>query len=62
MKDSSKTIGIQGESTGEVLIYMLKSCPYVRSLDKLVEKGFSFFWGPSHVPTLVPPGGLLRHF
>jgi hypothetical protein len=43
VKDSSKTIGIQGESTGEGLIYMLKSCPYVRSLGKLVEKGFSFF-------------------
>ena len=34
---------------------MLKSCPYVKSLGKLVEKGFSFFWGPSHAPTLVPP-------
>ena len=54
-KAATNTIGVSGDKAGEGLTYMLKSCPYVKSLGKLVEKGFSFFWGPSHAPTLVPP-------
>ena len=54
-KAATNTIGVSGDKVGEGLTYMLKSCPYVKSLGKLVEKGFSFFWGPSHAPTLVPP-------
>ena len=37
------------------MAYMLKNCPYVRSLGKLIQKGFSFFWGSDYEPTLVPP-------
>ena len=26
----------------------------MKSLGKLVESGFSFIWGPNHLPTLIP--------
>ena len=35
-------------------MYMLKSCPIVRSLGKLIEKGYAFVWGKGF-PFLVPP-------
>ena len=54
MKDANVTVRTEGESFGEGLIYMLKSCPFVKSLGKLVESGFSFVWGPNHLPTLIP--------
>ena len=37
-------------------MYLLKRCPLVKSLGKLVEKGYSFFWGPEDMPCLIPPG------
>ena len=54
-KAATHTVGFDGDKAGSGMVYMLKSCPYVRSLGKLVEKGFSFFWGPDHFPALVPP-------
>lgn len=54
-KSSTNTVGTIGDVTGDGLVYLLKACPYVRSLGKLIEKGFSFFWGPEYDPTLVPP-------
>eukprot|EP00435_Cladocopium_sp_Y103_P071759 s497_g38.t1 len=54
-KASTNTVGFVGDKAGEGMVYMLKNCPYVRSLGKLIQKGFSFFWGPDHEPTLVPP-------
>eukprot|EP00435_Cladocopium_sp_Y103_P025527 s45_g6.t1 len=54
-KAATNTVGYIGDKAGEGMAYMLKSCPYVRSLGKLIQKGFSFFWGPEHEPTLVPP-------
>ena len=63
LKDADVTIRTEGESFGEGLIYMLKSCPFVKSLGKLVELGFSFVWGPNHLPTLIPEGvGFDVHF
>ena len=54
-KAADTTIGFEGDKAGEGIVYMLKNCPYVRSLGKLVQKGFSFFWGPDYEPTIVPP-------
>lgn len=54
-KASTTTVGFVGNKAGEGMAYMLKNCPYVRSLGKLIQKGFSFFWGPNYEPTLVPP-------
>ena len=56
MKEADVTIRTEGDSFGEGLVYMLKSCPFVKSLGKLVESGFSFLWGPNHLPTLIPAG------
>ena len=55
-KLSSTTVGLQSPTYGEGVVYMLKSCPFVKSLGKLRDLGFSFFWGPDHQATLVPPG------
>ena len=55
-KDSSMTVGVTSDEYGDGLVYMLKSCPFVKSLGKLVEAGFSFVWGPKHQPTLIPCG------
>lgn len=55
-KAATNTVSTVGDVAGDGLVYMLQSCPYVKSLGKLIEKGFSFFWGPSYQPTLVPPG------
>ena len=55
-KDSSKTVGVTSDEYGDGLVYMLKSCPFVKSLGRLVEAGFSFVWGPNHQPSLIPSG------
>ena len=44
-KSSTNTVGFIGDKAGEGMVYMLKNCPYVRSLGKLIQKGFSFFFG-----------------
>jgi len=54
-KTSTNTVGFVGDKAGEGMVYLLKNCPYVRCLNKLIQKGYSFFWGPEHEPTLVPP-------
>lgn len=54
-KAANTTFGYQGDKSGEGIVYMLKNCPYVRSLGKLIQKGYNFFWGPSHEPTIVSP-------
>ena len=54
-KAATETVGYCGDKAGEGVAYMLKNCPYVRSLGKLIQRGFSFFWGPDYEPTLVPP-------
>ena len=56
MKNASVTIQTQGETFGDGLVYMLKKCPFVKSLGKLVQMGFSFVWGPDYEPTLVSSG------
>jgi hypothetical protein len=47
LKEASMTIRSQGEVLGDGVIYMLKKCPFVKSLGQLVQQGFSFFWGPN---------------
>ena len=54
-KDTKQTIGLNGANFGEEVVYMLKSCPFVKSLGKMIEKGFLFFWGKDYAPTLAPP-------
>ena len=54
-KAADTTIGFDGDKAGEGIVYMLKNCPYVRSLGKLIQKGYGFFWSSEHEPTLVPP-------
>eukprot|EP00435_Cladocopium_sp_Y103_P041809 s2261_g11.t1 len=53
-KAATNTVGYVVDKAGDGMVYMLKTCPYVRSLGKMIQKGFSFFWGPEHEPTLVP--------
>ena len=55
-KDTNHTIGLSGSKFGDELVYLLKSCLFVKSLGKMVEKGFGFLWGKDYEPTLVPPG------
>ena len=55
-KDSSNTVGVTSDEYGDGLVYMLKSCPFVKSLGRLVEAGFSFVWGPNDQPSLIPSG------
>ena len=45
---------LQGDLAGCSSMYVLKSCPIVRSLGKLTEKGYAFVWGEG-LPFLVPP-------
>ena len=54
-KAVTNTVGYVWDKAGEGMVYMLKNCPYVRSLGKLIQKGYSFFWGLEHEPTLGPP-------
>ena len=55
LKEADVTIKTQGDLLGDGIVYMLRKCPFVKSLGQLVQSGFSFFWGPNHEPTLVPP-------
>lgn len=54
-KSSTNTAEFIGDKAGEGMAYMLKNCPYVCSLGKLIQKGFNFICGPDPEPTLVPP-------
>ena len=54
-KAADTTIGFEGDKAGEGIVYMLKNCPYVRSLGKLIQRGYGFFWSSDYEPTLVPP-------
>ena len=53
LKEANLTIRTEGDRFGERLIYMLKRSPFVKSLGKLVESGFSFVWVPI-IHTLFP--------
>jgi hypothetical protein len=70
LKEASMTIRSQGEVLGDGVIYMLKKCPFVKSLGQLVQQGFSFFGGPIMIRLLfqvmlvsvlnvIPPSVLL---
>ena len=59
-KSSTNTVEFIGDKAGEGMVYMLKNCPYVCSLSKLIQKGFNFICGPDPEPTLVPPDVLFN--
>ena len=41
LKEASMTIRSQGEVLGDGVIYMLKKCPFVKSLGQLVQQGLT---------------------
>ena len=41
LKEASLTIRSQGEVLGDGVIYMLKKCPFVKSLGQLVQQGLT---------------------
>ena len=42
---STNTVGFVGDKAGEGMVYLLKNCPYVRSLGKLIQKGLLILLG-----------------
>ena len=58
MQNASETIGVWSQELNCAQnMYMLKTCPLVMSIGKLVHEGFGFYWGPNSMPYLETPSG-----
>lgn len=58
MQNASETIGVWSQELNCAQnMYMLKTCPLVMSIGKLVHEGFGFYWSPNSMPYLETPSG-----